>query len=65
MDKQELKTTVIEGCDRILGLRRIIVSNEEKKVVRAQKRFWENATDEQLEQLLASYQTSGSEDEVP
>lgn len=55
MDKTELKEAVLEGIEKLLGLGRLFVNAEQKKVLRAQKEFWESA-DAPWDKLVECYE---------
>ncbi len=56
-DKETLKRESVQGCKRVLGLSRLVVTKDEKRLAQAQRNFWETATDEDLTRLKGFYDT--------
>ena len=57
MTAKELQTKTLAGVDEILGYR-VLVRGEQRRLLRAQRCFWEEATGPVLDELLVCYEAT-------
>ena len=64
VDVQQLRQAVVDGCDEVLArpLLRMVLTDAQRNLIKAQRAYWTKASDEELRKLLVLV-PAGSEKE--
>jgi hypothetical protein len=65
MTRDELKTAVLAGCDKILMLPRLLVGYEQRRIIYATQSYWQTASDAELDRLLGLVPQAREEEAPP